>query len=149
MLADPVSNAPTAERVVLVAGKLYYDLAKARAARGLDARVALVRLEELCPFPFSALAAALRAHGAAREVVWAQEEPRNMGAWTFIEPRLRSILGEGSTLDYIGRPDRASPAEGYPSAHNAEQARIVAGALETRRRPEAFATAAHAGEGKD
>jgi 2-oxoglutarate dehydrogenase E1 component len=59
------------------------------------------------------------------DVAWVQEEPRNMGAWSFIEPRLRTILPASASLRYIGRPERASPAEGYTSAHKAEQARIV------------------------
>jgi 2-oxoglutarate dehydrogenase E1 component len=73
----------------------------------------------------------LARYPALTDVVWAQEEPRNMGAWRFAEPYLRQLLGEGVTLAYAGRPDRASPAEGYPSAHTAEQARIVAEALGT------------------
>jgi 2-oxoglutarate dehydrogenase E1 component len=63
------------------------------------------------------------------EVVWAQEEPRNMGAWSYMEPRLRELLPGGVTLRYVGRPERASPAEGYPAAHAAEQQRIVEEAL--------------------
>jgi 2-oxoglutarate dehydrogenase E1 component len=63
------------------------------------------------------------------ELVWAQEEPRNMGAWTYLEPKLREVLPAGATLSYVGRPDRASPAEGYPAAHALEQARIVTEAV--------------------
>ena len=63
------------------------------------------------------------------EVVWAQEEPRNMGAWTYVEPRLRAILPTGTGPRYAGRPERASPAEGYPATHAAEQSRIVGEAL--------------------
>jgi 2-oxoglutarate dehydrogenase E1 component len=59
------------------------------------------------------------------EVVWAQEEPKNMGAWTYVQPRLRASIGTVTTLRYVGRPERASPAEGYNSAHKVEQARIV------------------------
>ena len=64
-----------------------------------------------------------------RDLVWVQEEPRNMGAWSYLEARLRELLPAGATLHYAGRPERASPAEGYPAAHAAEQARIVAQAL--------------------
>jgi len=62
-------------------------------------------------------------------VIWCQEEPRNMGAWTYVESRLRQLFGDGVTLRYVGRPDRASPAEGYPAAHAHEQERIVREAL--------------------
>ena len=135
VLADPVSNAPTAERVVLVAGKLYYDLAKARAARGLDARVALVRLEELCPFPFAALAAALRAHGAAREVVWAQEEPRNQGAYAHVAARIGAVMeacgrGAGERVRYVGRREEAVPAPGVGALYKAQQEAVIEGVFE-------------------
>ena len=63
------------------------------------------------------------------EIVWAQEEPRNMGAWFYVAPRLAPLVPPGASLEYVGRPDRASPAEGYPDAHSAEQARIVQEAL--------------------
>jgi 2-oxoglutarate dehydrogenase E1 component len=66
---------------------------------------------------------------AAREVVWAQEEPKNMGAWSYVSDRLEAILPTGVSLRYAGRPERASPAEGYPAAHAAEQARIVGEAV--------------------
>lgn len=71
-----------------------------------------------------------------------------MGAWTYMEPRLREILSEGATLEYVGRPERASPAEGYLSAHLAEQHRIVATALSAPKERGPFATTAAAGEGK-
>jgi 2-oxoglutarate dehydrogenase E1 component len=64
-----------------------------------------------------------------QELVWVQEEPRNMGAWTYVEPRLRELLPKGAALGYVGRPDRASPAEGYPAMHAMEQARIVGEAI--------------------
>ena len=85
---------------------------------------------------------------AATELVWAQEEPRNMGAWNYVAPRLRGLLSKGMELEYVGRPERASPAEGYPAAHAAEQARIVAAALETSRSREAPPTMEVAGEAK-
>ena len=70
------------------------------------------------------------------EVVWAQEEPKNMGAWSYVAPRLRASTGNAMLIRYIGRPERASPAEGYLTSHQAEQARIVADALEVPRRSE-------------
>jgi 2-oxoglutarate dehydrogenase E1 component len=112
---------------VLCSGKVYYDLLA--AAEKIDAPPAIVRLEQLYTFPAEDLKAVLDRYPAAKELVWAQEEPRNMGAWRYAEPHLRQQLKEGQTLSYAGRPDRASPAEGYPAAHAAEQARIVGEAL--------------------
>ena len=117
-------------RMVLCSGKVYYDLLSAATELG-DASPAIVRVEQLYAFPTVELKDVLARYPALTDVVWAQEEPRNMGAWRFAEPYLRQLLGEGVTLAYAGRPDRASPAEGYPSAHTAEQARIVAEALGT------------------
>ncbi|HEX8829793.1 MAG TPA: 2-oxoglutarate dehydrogenase E1 component, partial [Longimicrobium sp.] len=122
-------------RVLLCSGKVFVDLVgtgdEQRAERlsieGVD-RVAVLRVEELYPFPAAELREALARHPNAREVVWVQEEPRNMGAWTFVEPRLRELLGD-VPLRYEGRPERASPAEGYAHRHAAEQMRIVRAAL--------------------
>ena len=99
------------------------------AAKLGDGRPAIVRVEGLYTFPEDTLKAVLARYSAAREVVWAQEEPRNMGAWSYAAPKVVSLLQSGQVLRYSGRPERASPAEGYPMAHAAEQARIVAEAL--------------------
>jgi 2-oxoglutarate dehydrogenase E1 component len=122
-------------RLVLCSGKVYVDLVgtgdEQRADRlsieGVD-RVAVARVEELYPFPAEELGEVLARLPGVREVVWVQEEPRNMGAWTFVEPRLREVLGE-LPLRYEGRAERASPAEGYAHRHAAEQTRIVRAAL--------------------
>ena len=114
-------------RVVLCSGKVYYDLLTESEKLG-DSAPALVRVEQLYPFPADEITALLDRYPNAREVSWCQEEPRNMGAFRFVEPRLRELLGD-RTFAYVGRPDRASPAEGYPQAHAAEQARIVKEAL--------------------
>jgi 2-oxoglutarate dehydrogenase E1 component len=114
-------------RVVLCSGKVYYDLLS--GAEKLDVPPAIVRVEQLYTFPGEELREVLDRYPAVKELVWTQEEPRNMGAWRFVEPHLRHQLREGQKLSYVGRPDRASPAEGYPSAHAAEQARIVSEAL--------------------
>jgi 2-oxoglutarate dehydrogenase E1 component len=94
-----------------------------------DRRPAIVRLEGLYTFPEDSLKAVLARYPAAHDVIWAQEEPRNMGAWSYVAPKLGALLQPGQVLRYAGRPDRASPAEGYPNAHAVEQARIVAEAL--------------------
>jgi 2-oxoglutarate dehydrogenase E1 component len=87
-------------------------------------------VERLHSFPADEIGQALASFPSLREVVWCQEEPRNMGAWTFVASRLQPLLLEGVSLRYVGRPDRASPAEGYHAAHLAEQARIVASAID-------------------
>jgi 2-oxoglutarate dehydrogenase E1 component len=126
VLDDPAHPTGT-NRVVLCSGKLYYELVA--GAKGAADRPAIVRQELLYPFPADELRAILARYSALREVVWAQEEPRNMGAWNFVQERLRALLPESVTLRYAGRPERASPAEGYPAAHAAEQARIVGEAV--------------------
>lgn len=113
-------------RLVLSTAKLYYDLL---AARGNRAEVALVRVDELYPWPGDALAAIVDAYPNLEDVVWAQEEPKNMGAWTYAAPQLRVATGNMLTIRYVGRPERASPAEGYKEAHDVEQKRIVQDAL--------------------
>ena len=115
------------QRIVLCSGKLYYDLEAARAEGGSTPAVALIRLERLYPFPAEALQAALSRHGVM-DIVWAQEEPANMGAWTFVAPRVRALTG--AEPQYAGRPDRASPAEGSAADHEHEQNRIIAQALD-------------------
>ena len=113
------------KRLVLCSGKVYYDLAA--GARGSD--VAIVRVEELYPWPHEAIAAVLDQYPNIEDVVWAQEEPKNMGAWTFVAPRLRAAVGNATPIRYVGRPERASPAEGFLSAHSEQQALIVSDAL--------------------
>jgi 2-oxoglutarate dehydrogenase E1 component len=132
VLDDPYpavqTNPGVVTRVVLCTGKLYYDLLPDAERLGAK-RPAIVRVEGLYTFPEGALRSILARYPAATEIIWAQEEPRNMGAWTFIAPRVDELLPAEATLRYVGRPDRASPAEGYGNAHAAEQARIVAEAL--------------------
>jgi 2-oxoglutarate dehydrogenase E1 component len=130
VLDDPLAGPHRSEvkRVVLCSGKVYYDLL-AGAAGADRSRLALVRLEQLYTFPEEELKALFQLYPALGEVFWVQEEPRNMGAWNYLEARLRAIMPAGLPLRYIGRPERASPAEGYPAAHTAEQKRIAAEAL--------------------
>jgi len=136
VLPDPTIADREITRLVLCSGKVYVDLvgtgAEQRAERAAIAgveRVAITRVEELYPFPAEELAKHVATLPRLREIVWTQEEPRNMGAWTFVEPRLRALLPNGVTLSYAGRPERASPAEGYAHRHTAEQNRIVNAAL--------------------
>ena len=111
-------------RVVLCSGKVAVDL-QASPLREQTDNVAIVRVEQLAPFQNTAIRTALANYPNAREIVWLQEEPRNMGAWSFMEPRLRELTGGEVPVRYVGRPDRASPAEGSLYTHNEEQARIV------------------------
>jgi 2-oxoglutarate dehydrogenase E1 component len=130
VLDDPLAQAhrDKVRRLVLCSGKIYYDLLA--AAAGADrSRLALVRLEQLYSFPDQELRDLLAAYPGLSEVRWVQEEPENMGAWSFLQPRLSRLLPDKVPLRYVGRPERASPAEGYPAAHAAEQKRIVEEAL--------------------
>ena len=129
ILNDPVASAPDRRdevtRVVFCSGKLFFDL----SATPRPAHIALVRVEQLYPWPHDGVAWALDNYPSADEVVWAQEEPKNMGAWTFVAPRLRAAAGNAIPVTYIGRPERASPAEGYQASHQREQSRLVAEVL--------------------
>ncbi len=113
------------KRLVLCSGKVYYDLVAARAKAKAEARVALVRVEELYPFPLAEIRAQLAAHPGAT-VVWCQEEPKNMGPWSFVA---LNLLEAGIVVQYAGRPASASPATGYHGRHVAEQAALVKAAM--------------------
>ena len=128
---DPASKSRDGvRRLVFCTGKIYYDLVAARAEREKTAGangngVAIARVEELYPWPHEGVAAIVDQYPNIEEVVWVQEEPKNMGAWTYVSPRLRASTGNQLTVRYTGRPERASPAEGYHAAHTQEQSRIV------------------------
>ena len=115
------------ERMVLCSGRIYFDIDGAEAREGSE-KVAVVRVELLYPFARIQIEALIKSYPNLREIVWAQEEPRNMGAWSVMSRRLPEIMGD-IKLDYIGRPERASPGEGYSVAHVREQERIVLTAL--------------------
>lgn len=115
-----------AEKVIFCSGKLYYQLAARREETGADA-IALVRVEQLYPFPEKVVEAAIQRHAAASSWVWAQEEPENMGAWTFVRPRLEKLLKK--PVAYVGRPASASPATGFPTIYKAEQDALIHAAV--------------------
>ena len=119
---DEMVDASKVERVVFVSGKVYYQLLEHREKIN-DQRVALVRLERLYPFPKAEVEQVLQKYPGA-EIVWCQEEPRNMGAWPMMDEWLGGVLG-GKPPRYIGRKEAASPATGSPQAHRAEQAAIT------------------------
>jgi len=130
VLDDPEGDARrAATRLVLCSGKVYYDLLLS-PRRAQAQHVAIGRVELLYPFPTSEIAELIKRYPRVAEIVWVQEEPRNMGPQKFMKPQLRELVGPDVAVRDIGRPERSSPAEGYPAVHAAEQARIVTAALE-------------------
>ena len=115
-------------RLILCAGKIYHDL-QGHEMRQETPHVAITRMEELYPFPTRDLEGLVAAYPKLQEVFWVQEEPRNMGALTFVGPRLRAVVPRQVPLRHVARPDRASTAEGKHSDHVKEQDRIVREAL--------------------
>jgi 2-oxoglutarate dehydrogenase E1 component len=128
VLADPAVDPERVTRLVLCTGKIYYDLI-GHSMRKDNPDVAVGRVELLYPFPQSELLSLVESYPQLREVVWVQEEPRNMGARAFMSPRLLQVLPEQLQFGYIGRPERAASGEGYPIAHATEQDRIIGTAL--------------------
>jgi 2-oxoglutarate dehydrogenase E1 component len=120
-------NAASVRRVVLSSGKVYFDLLKARRASKSE-DVALVRVEQLYPFPVPEMEAVLAKYPNAKEVVWCQEEPQNQGAWYQIRHRLQTLVGKRELL-YAGRPPAAAPATGITKIHDVEQRGLVEAAL--------------------
>jgi 2-oxoglutarate dehydrogenase E1 component len=124
---DPIDPAET-DRVVFCGGKVYYDLLEARRARGLT-NVAIIRVEQLYPFPKDQFAAALEPYSATEEIVWCQEEPQNQGAWDQIKHRFHNLIQDGKRPYYVGRPGSAAPAVGHRAAHVEQQERLIDEAL--------------------
>jgi 2-oxoglutarate decarboxylase len=129
VLGEPRVDQDKVTRLVLCTGKIYYDLVGHKDREGKEG-VAVGRVELLYPFPQGQILELVNSYPNLHEVVWAQEEPRNMGARAFMSPRLMQILPEGLDFGYVGRPERASPGEGYPAAHIQEQSRILRTALD-------------------
>src|SRR5687768_17604313 len=123
-----INDSSAVKRVVLCSGKLYYDLAEARK-KSEDRSVAIVRLEQFYPFPLKSIRETLAKYSNATELVWAQEEPQNMGGWTFIHERLENLLPGCERPRYVGRTASASPATGSYSIHQKEQAELISEAL--------------------
>lgn len=122
-----ISDKSAVKRLAFCSGKVYYDLMEARR-KADEKRVAVVRLEQFYPFPAAGMREILEAYPNADEVVWVQEEPRNMGGWTFVEPRIEELLG-GARPIYVGRTASASPATGSYAIHQIEQAQLLNQAL--------------------
>lgn len=124
-------DAKKARRVIICSGKVYYDLLEARRERKIS-DVAIIRLEQFYPFPAKELAEELKSYGSA-EIVWCQEEPRNMGGWSFVRDFIEEVMvtlkRKDSRAGYAGRPSAASPACGYLKIHNREQQELIDAAL--------------------
>jgi multifunctional 2-oxoglutarate metabolism enzyme len=135
-------------RIVFCSGKVFYDLADARkkergsspsvgqgvsvpraVATGSDNHVALIRVEQLYPFPLRAIKETIAKYPNAKDLIWCQEEPKNMGGWTFMEGKFEDLVPGGDRLRYIGRAESASPATGNYSVHTQEQEKLVSQAL--------------------
>jgi 2-oxoglutarate dehydrogenase E1 component len=129
VIDDPrVTDRSAVRRLILCTGKMYHDL-DGHSERAGATDLAIARVELLYPFPYSEVWALVESYPNLSDVHWVQEEPRNMGAWEFVEGRIRSQLPEGIELGYGGRDVRSSPSEGYPQSHQAEQERILRAAL--------------------
>jgi 2-oxoglutarate dehydrogenase E1 component len=133
VIADPTEPKPNSvEKLILCSGKIYYDLAEARA-KVPDSKVALVRVEQLYPFPQEEVEALLKSYSKLKSVLWVQEEPQNMGAWRYMLPRLEEMLEQLGKENlgpvFVGRAEAASPATGVVAAHKLEQEMIVERAL--------------------
>lgn len=129
VLSEPGVDIDAVRRLILCTGKIYYDL-HGHSTRAESKEVAISRVELLYPFPQAEVEKEFHRYPNLEEVVWVQEEPRNMGARAFMSPRLIQIIPEKLQFGYIGRPERAAPGEGYPAAHTTEQNRIIRTALD-------------------
>jgi 2-oxoglutarate dehydrogenase E1 component len=112
-------------RLILCTGKIAIDLAEKLEEIEDKSWFHILRVEELYPFPMKEIARFLEQYPNVKEMVWVQEEPKNMGAWNFVEPRLNVLAKDGVDVVYVGRRRRSSTAEGDPLAHKMEQTRIL------------------------
>jgi 2-oxoglutarate dehydrogenase E1 component len=132
VLDDPQAGERKAEieRLVLCSGKVYYDITGHEAYEKAASTVAIARVELLYPFARDQLTELIAGYPNVKDIIWAQEEPKNMGAWSVMARRMPELVPEGVEFRYVGRPPRAAPSEGYPAVHRLEQERIVLTALE-------------------
>jgi 2-oxoglutarate decarboxylase len=132
VLSEPGVDPSQVKRLLLCTGKIYYDII-GNPLRAETPEVAIGRVELLYPFPEEEILALIKSYPKLEEVVWVQEEPRNMGSRAHMSPRLQQILPDTLSFGYVGRPERAASGEGYPAAHSREQNRIVVTALDLMR----------------
>ena len=133
VLPDPLNN-KEAVSMVMLSGKIYYELIKERQARGLNDKVAFIRIEELAPFPFEALEEVLNLYPWAVHFAWLQEEPRNQGAWNHVRSRIETVLSarkslHGIELRYLGREESALPAPGIGTLYRRQQQSVIESAF--------------------
>ncbi|MFO1334995.1 MAG: 2-oxoglutarate dehydrogenase E1 component [Piscinibacter sp.] len=121
---DATINADKVKRVIACSGKVYYDLVRARAEKK-QSDVAILRVEQLYPFPHKAFAAEMKKYPNVTDVVWCQDEPQNQGAWFFVQHQIHENMLEGQKLGYAGRPASASPAVGYAHLHQEQQKALL------------------------
>lgn len=126
---NEVENNDDIDRLVICSGKVYYDLYQYREKNGID-NIAITRLEQFYPFPDRDVADILEEYSHVNDIVWCQEEPRNMGGWTFVNPRISEQLNDSQKLRYAGRQASASPAAGQKKIHEAEQNLLIEEAME-------------------
>ena len=125
---DIIKKADKVKRIVACSGKVYFDLVRKREEKGID-DVALLRVEQLYPFPHKAFAAELKKYPNATDIVWCQDEPQNQGAWFFVQHYIHENMNDGQKLGYSGRAASASPAVGYSHLHQEQQKALVDGAF--------------------
>ena len=121
-------DASKVDRVVFCSGKVYFELLERRRKEGQD-NVALIRVEQLYPFPHEEAAAALADYAHVKDFVWCQEEPQNQGAWYCSQHHFWSVIPAGAQLSYAGREASAAPACGYPALHAQQQESLISSAL--------------------
>jgi len=123
-----IKDEKNVKRVIACSGKVYYDLVKKREEKGLD-DVAILRVEQLYPFPHKVFAAELKKYPNATDIVWCQDEPQNQGAWFFVQHYIHENMLDGQKLGYAGRAASASPAVGYAHLHQEQQKALVEAAF--------------------
>jgi probable 2-oxoglutarate dehydrogenase E1 component DHKTD1 len=133
VLPDPLDN-KQAVSVVMLSGKIYYELIKERQARNLNDKIAFIRIEELAPFPFEALEEVLNLYPWAIYFAWLQEEPQNQGAWNHVRSRIETVrsarhLSNGVKLRYLGREKSALPAPGIGTLYQKQQRSVIESAF--------------------
>ncbi len=124
VIDDATVKAENVRRVLFCSGKVYYDLLAKRTKLGAE-DVAIVRLEQIYPFHEARIRQILQQYEQAKNVVWVQEEPKNMGAWSFVAPLFSELLLISQNLRYAGRKASASPATGFTAVHNLEQEALL------------------------
>ena len=125
---EVIKKADKVKRVIVCSGKVYYDLVKKRQEKGIE-DAAILRVEQLYPFPHKVFAAELKKYPNATDIVWCQDEPQNQGAWFFVQHYIHENMLEGQKLGYSGRAASASPAVGYSHLHQEQQKALVDGAF--------------------